>query len=537
MTPRPRSCFLACPLFAAALLVGLATAAPWQPDLGDGTYRNPVIYADYSDPDVVKVGEDFYMTASSFNCVPGLPILHSKDLVNWELVNYAIPRFPDAYFDVPQHGNGVWAPSFRYHEGVFHIYWGDPDRGIFRVSATDPRGEWSAPILVKDARGNIDACPLWDDDGRVYLVHAFANSRAGLGDVLQVQEMTPEGDEVIRNRKIVFNGHGIHPTLEGPKFYKRNGYYYIFAPGGGVATGWQVVLRSKNVFGPYEDRIALSTGETEINGPHQGGYVELDNGEGWFVHFQEVQPYGRIVHLQPVHWVDDWPVMGEDPDGDGNGQPIARHAKPSTPTASAPTQPQVGDEFDEQELSLAWQWHANWRRHWWSLSDEPGSLSLRSQWIPALPANLWNAPHLLLQKLPAPAFTATAKIDASGLLDGERSGLVMMGMDYALLAVERDGDAFQLVYSTCEDARRQNPETRDASAPLVSARAFLQVEMMPGGLCQFRYSEDGETFVDIGAPFQAVEGRWIGAKVGLVSLKPSQVGAYGQANYDYFRIE
>lgn len=515
----------------------LAFAEPWQPDLEDGTYKNPVIYADYSDPDVVRVGDDFYMTASSFNCVPGLPILHSTDLVNWELVNHAIPRFPDTHFDVPQHGNGVWAPAIRYHNDTFYIYWGDPDRGIFRVTAKDPRGEWSAPVLVKDASGNIDACPLWDDDGKVYLVHAFANSRAGVSDVIQVQEMTPEGDGVIRNRKIVFNGHGKHPTLEGPKFLKRNGYYYIFAPGGGVAEGWQVVLRSKNVFGPYEDRIVLSTGETEINGPHQGAYLELENDEGWFVHFQELQPYGRIVHLQPVRWEDDWPIMGEDPDGDGNGQPVLSHQKPNTGSSSQIKTPQVGDEFVSETLSLAWQWHANWRRHWWSLSENPGSLSLRSQWIPALPANLWNAPHLLLQKLPAPGFTATTKLDASELLLGEKSGLVMMGMDYALLSVASEEDGYHLQLATCEDARGQNPETVEERIELASSEIFLQVEMEAGGLCQFRYSKDGETYADIGDPFQAREGRWIGAKVGLVAIKPEKTGAYGQAIFDYFRID
>lgn len=521
-------------------LAGIYTSVfsePWQPDQGDGTYQNPVIYADYSDPDVVRVGDDFYMTASSFNCVPGLPILHSTDLVNWKLVNYAIPRFPDSHFDVPQHGNGVWAPSIRFHNETFHIYWGDPDRGIFRVSTKDPLGEWTAPVLVKDAYGNIDACPLWDDDGKVYLVHAFANSRAGVSDVVQVQEMTPEGDEVIRNRKIVFNGHGKHPTLEGPKFYKRNGYYYIFAPGGGVAEGWQVVLRSKNVFGPYEDRVVLSTGNTNINGPHQGAYLELENGEGWFVHFQEVQPYGRIVHLQPVRWENDWPIMGEDPDGDGNGQPVLSHKKPTTNSPSPIEAPQTGDEFDSEVLSLAWQWQANWRRHWWSLSEHAGSLTLRSQWIPKLPATLWNAPHLLLQKLPSPEFTATTQLDASELRTGEKAGLVMMGTDYASLLIEKKGNSYLLNYSTCYDSRNQNPETLEASIPLNSPSAFLRVSMKSGGVCNFQYSVTGDDYEDIGKSFQAKEGRWIGAKVGLVALKPKLTGSYGQARFEYFRIE
>lgn len=166
-------------LVSLVLLSGLSVYSQvWQPDQDDGTFMNPIIWADYSDPDICKVGDDFYMTASSFNCVPALPILHSKDLVHWRLINYAVKRFPDPYFNKPQHGNGVWALSIRYHEGWFYIYRGDPDRGIYRVKSRDPYDDWSAPVLVKKAYGNIDPCPLWDDDGRVYLVHAFANSRS-----------------------------------------------------------------------------------------------------------------------------------------------------------------------------------------------------------------------------------------------------------------------------------------------------------------------------------------------------------------------
>ena len=141
-------------------------AQKWIPDLSNGFYKNPVIWADYSDPDVIRTGNDFYMTASSFNCVPALPVLHSTDLVNWELINHAVKRFPDSYYDIVQHGNGVWAPSLRFHDGWYYIYWGDPDRGIYMVRAQDPYGDWSAPVLVKKAAGNIDPCPLWDDDPR-----------------------------------------------------------------------------------------------------------------------------------------------------------------------------------------------------------------------------------------------------------------------------------------------------------------------------------------------------------------------------------
>lgn len=516
---------------------GSYVSSVWTGDNGDGTYKNPIIYADYSDPDICRVGDDFYMTSSSFNCVPALPILHSKDLVNWTLINHAVKRFPDDYYNTVQHGNGVWAPSIRFHEGWFYIYWGDPDRGIYMVKTQDPKGDWSAPVLVKKAAGNIDACPLWDDDGKVYLVHAFANSRAGVSDVVQVQELTSDGTEVTRNRKIVFNGYQKHPTLEGPKFYKRNGYYYIFAPGGGVAEGWQVVLRSKDPFGPYEDRIVLAQGKTDINGPHQGGYVELDNGEGWFTHFQEVQPYGRIVHLQPVRWENDWPVMGTDEDGDGTGDPVLIFKKPDVGRTYPIATPRESDEFDSEELGLQWQWQANYYDHWYSLSKNSGSLRLYSQYAPETKNNIWMLPNQLLQKLPAPSFTATTKLDASQLMEGERTGLTMMGMDYALLTIAPQKESFKLTYAVCEDAFGGKAEKMQDSHSLKSAEVWLRVTMEKGGKCQFAYSEDGENYQNIGEPFQAVEGRWIGAKVGVFAQKKSETGLNGYADYEWFRIE
>ena len=243
----------------------------WVSDKGDGTYVNPVIHADYSDPDACVVGDDFFMTASSFNCTPGLPILHSTDLVNWEIINYAIKSVePADYYASARHGKGVWAPSIRYHNGEFYIYWGDPDFGIFMVKTKDIYGEWEKPVLVKAGKGMIDPCPLWDEDGNVYLAHAWAGSRTGFNSIITVCEMNREGSAVISAPVMVFDGNdGTNHTIEGAKFYKRNGYYYIFAPAGGVVTGWQLVLRSKNVYGPYEPRIVMAQVKTDINGPHQ----------------------------------------------------------------------------------------------------------------------------------------------------------------------------------------------------------------------------------------------------------------------------
>jgi beta-xylosidase len=302
----------------------------WNADNGDGTYTNPIIHADYSDPDVIRVGNDFYLTASSFNCIPGLPILHSTDLVNWELIGYAVEKLPPFdVFNKLQHGNGVWAPSIRFHNGEFFIYWGDPDFGIYVIKATKPEGPWSPPHLVQPAKGWIDPCPFWDDNGKAYFVHAFAGSRAGIKNILVINELSPDGMSLNEKSTLVFDGNLNHPTIEGPKLYKRNGYYYIFAPAGGVKPGWQLVLRSKNIYGPYEEKIVMHQGNTLINGPHQGGYVELKSGESWFIHFQDKYAYGRILHLQPVTWVNDWPLIGIDQNNDGIGEPVINYKKPN----------------------------------------------------------------------------------------------------------------------------------------------------------------------------------------------------------------
>jgi beta-xylosidase len=198
------------------------------------TYTNPIIPADYSDPDVCRAGKDYYMTASSFNCIPGLPILHSTDLVHWQIVNYALrEQKPLEVYDKPQHGNGVWAPAIRFHKGEFYIYWGDPDFGFYMIKTTDPRGAWTAPVLVKSGKGLIDCCPLWDDDGNAYLSYAFAGSRAGNKSVLALTRLSPDGTRTIDESRIIFDGHDRHPTVEGTKLYKRNGYYYILSPAGG----------------------------------------------------------------------------------------------------------------------------------------------------------------------------------------------------------------------------------------------------------------------------------------------------------------
>lgn len=522
----------------------------WVSDEGNGMYRNPVLHADYSDPDVCAVGGDYFLTASSFNCTPGLPILHSKDLVNWKIVNYALKKVePVEYYNEARHGKGVWAPSIRFHEGVYYIYWGDPDFGIFMVKTRDPYGEWDKPVLVKAGKGMIDPCPLWDDDGRVYLAHAWAGSRAKFNSVLTVCELNKEGTAVISDPVLVFDGNdGVNHTIEGAKFYKRNGFYYLFAPAGGVVSGWQLVMRSKNVYGPYEARIVMAQGKTDINGPHQGGWVDTPAGESWFLHFQDKGAYGRVLHLNPMKWINDWPVIGVDKDGDGCGDPVSRYRKPKTDKTYPIETPVESDEFDTRKLGLQWEWHANYQDVF-GFTTNMGYARIYGHELSPHFKNFWEVPNLLMQKFPAEEFTATAKLKVSAKDDGQLSGLIIMGWDYSWIGVEKQGEKFLLKQAVCKDAEQGNLEQVSTLAVLEPSRKFeaglfpnyereiyIRVHVDKGAYCRFSYSLDGKKFTEAGTLFKARQGKWIGAKVGMFSVTPHGKER-GWVDVDWFRVE
>lgn len=522
----------------------------WVSDEGNGMYRNPVLHADYSDPDVCAVGGDYFLTASSFNCIPGLPILHSKDLVNWKIVNYALKKVePVEYYNEARHGKGVWAPSIRFHEGMYYIYWGDPDFGIFMVKTRDPYGEWDKPVLVKAGKGMIDPCPLWDDDGRVYLAHAWAGSRAKFNSVLTVCELNKEGTAVISDPVLVFDGNdGVNHTIEGAKFYKRNGFYYLFAPAGGVVSGWQLVMRSKDVYGPYEARIVMAQGKTDINGPHQGGWVDTPAGESWFLHFQDKGAYGRVLHLNPMKWVNDWPVIGVDKDGDGCGDPVSRYRKPKTDKTYPIETPVESDEFDTRKLGLQWEWHANYQDVF-GFTTNMGYARIYGHELSPHFKNFWEVPNLLMQKFPAEEFTATAKLKVSAKDDGQLSGLIIMGWDYSWIGVEKQGEKFLLKQAVCKDAEQGNLEQVSTLAVLEPSRKFeaglfpnyereiyIRVHVDKGAYCRFSYSLDGKKFTEAGTLFKARQGKWIGAKVGMFSVTPHGKER-GWVDVDWFRVE
>lgn len=513
------------------------TRLVWVSDLQDGTYRNPVLYADYSDPDVIRAGGDFYMVASSFNYMPGLPVLHSRDLVNWRVISYVVLRLPFADYDQPAYGKGVWAPSIRFHNGRFWVFFATPDEGIFMSTTEDPYKTWEPLTHVKKTKGWIDPCPFWDDDGKAYLVNAFAKSRIGFKSILHLSRMKPDGTALLDEGVHIFDGTIHHPTIEGPKMYKRNGYYYIFAPAGGVKPGWQTVLRSKDVYGPYEDRIVLHQGETGINGPHQGGWVDTETGEHWFIHFQDRDSYGRITHLQPLHWANDWPYIGEDNNGDGIGEPVQRFKKPVK--SVCPVQvPDTSDDFDNDMLGLQWQWNANPQSCWYSLTQRKGFLRLYAgKWSNTENPLLYQTPNLLTQLFQGPAFTVTTRLEFFPKAVGDMAGLTVFGDDYAAVVIERTTAGSMVAFYRGAAREDMREETHEELEEACEGSVFFRVTVAEGAVCTFSYSFDGECYSKVTGSFIAAPGRWVGAKLGIFARNAMSSDSPGYADFEWFHVE
>jgi beta-xylosidase len=521
------TCFF---ILGIALLLSAQTYAQlWTPDLGNGNFKNPVIFADYSDPDIIRVGEDFYMVASSFNCSPGIPVLHSNDLVNWEIINHVYERLPLEKYDKPMHGDGSWAPSIRYHNGKFYVYFCTPYDGLFVATTSNPAGKWKLEHIVKVENWE-DPCPLWDDDGNAYLVRSKL-----CGNALYLHRMSSDGKHLLDNGKEIFRDK-VQPTVEGPKFLKKDGYYYIFTPAGGVEKGWQTVLRSRNIWGPYETKVVMHTGNTNINGPHQGGLVELEGGEWWFLHFQDRDMHGRIEHLQPMMWKEDgWPIIGIDQNDDGIGEPVTEFRKPDVGKTYPVKNPQTSDEFNENKLGLQWQWHANYQPEWFNLKD--GKLRLNAVKNITQNGNFWFVPNLLMQKFPAPEFSATTQVSFYPDLNGEQCGLVVMGEKWAYISLIRQNNSFFIRTFEGFPDRCDEAGTQTGLVPVDKPECYFRVKVIDGGICQFAYSFNNIQFAELGKPFKASKGRWIGAKTGLFCINPNMNKSKGYATFDWFRVK
>lgn len=552
----------------------------WVADLKNGNYRNPVLYADYSDPDAIRVGEDYFMIASSFSNSPALPVLHSKDLVNWKVINYCLKHVPEFRYNNPIHGCGVWAPSIRYHEGTYYVCFPMPDEGIYMTTTKDPWGEWSKPVNIRPGAGWIDPCPFWDDDGKAYLVAGVAKSRIGYKSVLHIVRMQPDGMGIFGDEVKIFDGNeNDQITIEGPKMYKRNGYYYVFAPAGGVKTGWQTVLRSKNPFGPYEYKVVLRQGDSPVNGPHQGAWVDTVTGEDWFLHFQDVYAAGRITHLQPMHWENDWPIIGVNKEGNDYGEPVMEYRKPDIGKTESELEdkskypvcePDTTDEFDSDALMLQWQWNANYDDSWFDTKTdvygnkaEDGSY-IKLNAVPTTPLRpVGDYRNLLLQKWPAPEFTCVTKMSFNGLVDGDYAGMISLGVDYAALGVaKKNGSYFLRTVNgkqnfDCEsvytqeivdekpiEADRFADDTKTVYLRYTVKRTgatetkemALSVKNVPVEEASLEISFDGKAYENA-VSYTAKAGRWVGVKNGMFVSHDNTVKneENGFATVDYIR--
>lgn len=502
-------------LLGACLLAGAFSHAAAQDGAVQAAagYRNPILYADYSDPDVIRVGKDYWLVASSFHFSPGIPVLHSTDLVHWRIAGHVLPRLPfhPAYDMVPpysltdaiskpvgsgqRYAGGVWAPSIRHHGGRFYVYWATPDEGIFMSNALDPAGPWSAPVAVLPGAGYEDPCPFWDDDGKAYLVH----SKVGAGPLV-LHAMSADGTRVLDAGKTIVEDKVNLPVLEGPKLYKRNGYYYIFAPIGGVSTGPQAVLRARRLEGPWEQRKVLLPGNG-LDGPHQGGWVETPSGQGWFVHFNSTGAFGRIGHLQPLVWRDDWPVIGAPADDGTAGLPVAGGAMPDTGTAASSDRLQDSDEFSSGRLGLQWSWNHNPDDARWSLAQRPGYLRLEA----GQARYLVGARNVLTQVLQGPASQVTARLELGGLGEQQRAGLALFGVKVPWIGIVREGQVNFLAWANAGE------ETRVAR---VEGKAILlRATVSAAQDVQFAWAPDGAAeprahFVDVGPAIPLARFSW-----------------------------
>ncbi len=541
------------PAWLSSLALGLAVMATAPACLAarvaetPATYRNPILHADYSDPDVIRVGDTYYMVASSFHFSPGLPILTSKDLVHWTIAGHVLPRLSFApEYDLPgpvptddtgartprdlrtkgqRYAGGVWAPSIRHHKGLFYVYFATPYEGVFMATAKTVDGPWSAPVAVIAQEGLEDPCPFWDDDGQTYLVHG----KVGAGPLV-LHRMSPDGKRVLDAGTVIAEDAKALPVLEGPKLYKRNGWYYIFAPIGGVDTGPQAVLRARNIWGPYTHRVVLEPGKSALKGPHQGGWVETPSGQGWFAHFNSTGAYGRIVHLQPLVWKDDWPFIGEPIPGASadapSGQPVTEHAMPDVGGRFAPVRPQTSDSFSSRRLGPQWEWNHNPDDRRWSLTARPGFLRLTGG--PA--ANLVSARNTLTQVLQGERSVITTRLDVRGMVQGQRAGLAMFGAGISLVGVRQTEGAPRLVFAL------KGVETLGPA--LAASKVDLRVSIADQ-TARYSYSVDGgKSFIDIGEP--AVLPRfswWKGARPALFSYGDPAQARPGVADFDWVNVE
>jgi len=491
-------------------------------DLGNGRYKNPVIFADFPDPDVIRVDDTYYMVSTTMHHFPGATILKSKDLVNWQYCanpltqlsskdDYSLLHGKNAY------ARGMWACSMKYHNGKFHILINGSDAGGFLLTATDPEGKWTVKPLP---RVYYDPGMLFDN-GKVYVA-------CGIGNI-QMCELD-EDFNFIREQNVIKDKQG----LEGSHLYKIGDYYYIYATYGGWPSG-QAVFRSKNIFGPYEEKMLV---EKTINGKpntvHQGALVDTPSGEWWTVLQQDLGSAGRMPNLQPVKWTNDWPVVGN------KGVPYTAYNKPATgepqPKASLPT----NDNFRSYPLGMQWEWNHNPDNGAWSLFERPGWLRLRPS---GTAERLTEARNMLTQRIFC--FTdktslGTVRLDVSHLAEGDRAGICIFQDPYAMIAAERQDGKLKLSWrqdtlTHLSDFTPAEKTVELADTDIVYLRAMYSYAT---GQTKFYYSLNNVRFTPLGetTTLRYNLSVFVGARFGLFCYSTTP-GSEGYADFDWFSTE
>jgi beta-xylosidase len=463
-------------LFSFLLMPGLSNAQ--QSDNGNGTYTNPVIWSDFPDNDVIRVKDTYYMVATSMFYFPGVPILKSKDLVNWEYATNAVQEFKQhPFYDLNggnRYAHGQWASSLRYHNGKFYVLFLTLDEGGMLLTADKAEGPWQ---LHKLPKAFYDAGLFFDEDGRTYVVHGY--SKLSITEV--DHNLAPISKDSVIVDKVQRKG------LEGSHVYHVNGYYYIYATYGG-GDGYQVALRSKNIYGPYEEKVVL---KDDMNlpgkGVHQGGLVQTQTGEWWSIIFQDRDGVGRVPTLQPVTWINDWPIVGK------NGKAVVTHTKPNVgrtwPVKVLPT----SDEFGGSYLGPQWSWNHNPDNASWSLTENKGYLRLKTaKIVKALP----EARNTLTQRMFGPYSIGVAEFKIGNMINGDVCGLGVFQNPYAYVGVAMKNNRKQIIMvdngTVIDSAALDNNTT----SIYLKANAVTTTDQVT-----FSYSLDNVSFKPIGHVF------------------------------------
>jgi len=504
-------------VFSLFLLFALSVNAEnlhnWG-DQGDGTFKNPILNADYSDPDVIRVGNSYYMVCSDFHYI-GMQVLESDDMVNWKIISQVYNRFDfPGWNENKRYAGGSWAPSIRYHEGKFWVYFCTYQEGLFMSNAQNPAGPWSPLTCLKAVEKWEDPCPFWDEDGKAYL----GRSQWRAGPII-LHRMSADGTALLDTGKTIYTG----PVAEGTKFYKKDGYYYLSIPEGGVGTGWQTILRATNIYGPYEKKVVLEQGKTSVNGPHQGALVDTPEGTWWFYHFQSTEPLGRVVHLEPVRWENGWPMIGVDQDSNGIGEPVRTWTKPlKSPIASYP---QTSDDFTSSKLGLQWQFNHNPANEAWSLMERKGWLTLH-----ALKATqLREARNMFTQKVMGYSGEVITELDIRKLAEGQRAGLFCLGNLFNGIGVfHHEGKNYLYL---------ENNGVAEKLQPISGSRIFLRVTLDDlNNQHQRSFSLNGKTFITCGQAYALKTGSWKGIRIGLFTynvIATEGIAYFNDFNYKF----